>query len=142
MTLNYIIKNCPTTWAGQLSNFWEILLFFPPHTFVRLSVLVHINKLSSVGVTFHPLFGFRIENLRTFLNSTVAVTVSDNSIFCHGFKFLAHKLFNTKALMYCPRNKFGSNINISTFTIENIIPPGKIHFNLPKLYSTGFGFFI
>ena len=59
------------------------LLFLLANSLVWLSILVHIYKLSGVGVTFHPLFSFRIEYLRTFLNSTIAVAVSGFSVFCH-----------------------------------------------------------
>ncbi len=58
------------------------------------------------------------------------------------FLYLAHKLFHTKAFVFCPRNKFGSNAINSTFTVENMILPGKMIFNHPKLYSISFGFFI
>jgi len=56
--------------------------------------------------------------------------------------FLAHKLFNTKALMVCPRNKFGSNINISTFTVENMASPGKYFSTIRSFIPYASVFFI
>jgi hypothetical protein len=125
----------------QANRFLRILLFFLGDTFKGSSIAFTIHK-PSIGTSFSPGFGLRIVNLSSVFNSTIAMSVSGLSILSHAFTILAHKLFKTKALMFCPRNKFGSNTNISTFTAEIIYPSKKICFNHPKLYSIGFGFFI
>jgi hypothetical protein len=61
----------------------RILLFLLAHTFVWLSVLVHIHKPSSVGVSFDPLLSFRIQHLRTFPDGTIAMSVTGLSILFH-----------------------------------------------------------
>lgn len=73
--------------SSTLAREVQALLIFLAYALVRLSVLVYINKTSGIGVSLHPLVGFRIVNLRTFPYSTIAVSVSDLSILSHVYNF-------------------------------------------------------
>jgi hypothetical protein len=70
---------------------FRIPLFLPAHAFVGLSILVHINNLSGVLITFVPM-PIRVLELRAVPDSAISVAIAGFAICSHFLQFYVHLL--------------------------------------------------